>query len=92
MAVLDSSFQFSNVRNAEIAFQWLLMAIKNDYRAADSRLEEFLVSIGRRKFVRPLYAELAKNTRGRKRAKEIYAKARSGYHPITQAAIDAILR
>jgi leukotriene-A4 hydrolase len=92
MGELDRMFNFTRIGNSEIAFQWLMMSIKNNYRAADARLEEFLTSIGRRKFVRPLFAELAKTPEGTKRANEIYAKARSGYHPITQSAVDAILK
>jgi leukotriene-A4 hydrolase len=92
MAELDKLFNFTRSGNSEIAFQWLMMSIKNNYRAADARLEEFLVGIGRRKFVRPLFAELAKTPAGMQRAKLIYAKSRPGYHPITQAAIDAIVK
>ena len=92
MTELDKSFNLTNRGNSEIAFQWLLMSIKNDYKPADARLEEFLTSIGRRKFVKPLYEELAKTPEGKKRAVAIYAKARPGYHPITQATIDTILK
>jgi leukotriene-A4 hydrolase len=91
MARLDRAFNFTRTGNSEIAFQWLMMAIKNDYEPADARLEEFLVGIGRRKFVRPLFAELVKTPEGKKRADEIYRKARAGYHPITQASVDQIL-
>jgi hypothetical protein len=68
------------------------MAIRNNYAPAFPRLEDFLTSIGRRKFVRPLFAELAKTTEGAARAKSIYTKARPGYHPITQASVDEILK
>jgi leukotriene A-4 hydrolase/aminopeptidase len=92
MSELDNAFNLTKVGNSEIAFQWLLMSIKNDYAAAYPRLEEFLTSIGRRKFVKPLFDELAKTPKGTKRANDIYAKARSGYHPITQASVDQILK
>ncbi len=92
MSELDKAFNLTNRGNSEIAFQWLLMSIKNDYSAAYPRLEEFLTTIGRRKFVRPLFAELAKTPEGTKRAVAIYTKARSGYHPITQASVDEILK
>jgi leukotriene-A4 hydrolase len=92
MTELDKAFGLTKKGNSEISFQWLLMSIKHNYKAADARLEEFLTTIGRRKFVRPLFTELAKTPEGTKRANEIYAKARSGYHPITQASIDAILK
>ena len=92
MAELDKAFNLTQVGNSEIAFQWLMMSIKNNYPAADKRLEEFLTGIGRRKFVRPLFVELAKTPDGMKRACEIYAKARPGYHPITQTSVDAIVK
>ncbi len=92
MTELDKAFNLTNRGNAEIAFQWLLMSIKNDYAPANARLEEFLTTIGRRKFVKPLFDELVKTPEGTRRANEIYAKARAGYHPITQATVDAILK
>ncbi|MCA1626136.1 MAG: M1 family metallopeptidase [Acidobacteria bacterium] len=92
MAELDRAFNLTNRGNSEIAFQWLMMSIKNNYAVAYPRLEEFLTTIGRRKFVRPLFAELAKTPEGTKRAVAIYTKARSGYHPITQASVDEILK
>ena len=90
MSELDKAFNFTKIGNSEIAFQWLMMSIKNKYSAADARLEDFLINIGRRKFVRPLFAELAKVDM--KRACSIYSKSRSGYHPITQSAVDAIVK
>ena len=72
MAELDTAFNLTKSGNSEIAFQWLLMSIKNNYTAADVRLEEFLTTIGRRKFVKPLFEELAKTPVGRKRAEAIY--------------------
>jgi leukotriene A-4 hydrolase/aminopeptidase len=92
MTELDATFDLTNRGNSEIAFQWLLMSIRNDYAQAFPRLEEFLTSIGRRKFVKPLFEELAKTPEGTKRANEIYAKARPGYHPITAASVDTILK
>ncbi len=92
MAELDGAFNLTTRGNSEIAFQWLLMSIKNNYSAAFPRLEEFLTAIGRRKFVKPLFEELARTPEGTERAKEIYSKARSGYHPITQASVDEILK
>lgn len=92
MTELDKDFNFTKTGNSEIAFQWLMMSIKNNYKAADARLEEFLTTIGRRKFVRPLFQELNKTDDGKKKACLIYAKARPGYHPITQSSIDDFLK
>jgi hypothetical protein len=92
MAELDRTFNLTRSGNSEIAFQWLMMSIRNNYAAAFPRLEEFLTTIGRRKFVKPLFEELAKKPEGRTRAMSIYQKARAGYHPITVASIDPILK
>ncbi len=91
MTELDSAFELTKAGNSEIAFQWLIMSIRNKYTPADARLEEFLTSVGRRKFVKPLFDELVKTPECKERAKEIYKKARSGYHPITASSVDKVL-
>lgn len=90
MTELDAAFSFTKAGNSEIAFQWLMMSIRSGYETANSRLEEFVTTIGRRKFVRPLFTELSK--KDMPRACLLYAKARPGYHPITQGSIDAIVK
>jgi leukotriene-A4 hydrolase len=92
MTELDRAFNLTRSGNSEIAFQWLLMSIRNQYQPASARLEEFLLSVGRRKFIRPLYQELAKTPEGKARAMEIYRRARPTYHPIAVASIDADLK
>jgi hypothetical protein len=91
MADLDRDFHVTRSGNAEITSQWLLMAVRNHHEPAYGKLEQFLVSVGRRKYLRPLYEELAKTPEGLKRAKSIYAKARSGYHPIAVSTVDQIV-
>lgn len=91
MRELDRDFRLAGSGNSEIAFQWLLMATQARYAPADARLEEFLVGIGRRKFVKPLFEELCKTPEGQARAMTIYRKARPGYHPIAQETVDRIV-
>ena len=67
------------------------MSVRTNYRPAFPRLEQFLCSVGRRKFLKPLFADLMKTPEGQERARGIYAKARAGYHPIAQATIDGIV-
>lgn len=92
MAELDRAFHLTRSGNSEIEFQWLLMSIRNAYEPAYPRLEEFLTTIGRRKFIKPLYEELAKTPEGKERALSIYRRARPTYHPIAVAAIDEVLK
>ena len=91
MADLDAAFHFTDSGNSEILNAWLLRAIESRYDAAYPALERFLTSMGRRKFLRPLYAELAKSPVGAELALRIYEKARLGYHPVSRQTIDEIL-
>lgn len=91
MAELDAAFGLTASGNSEVAFHWLLMSIKSGYGPADGRLGEFLVGIGRRKYIKPLYEELVKTPAGRERARSIYRTARPGYHPIAVDTVDRIV-
>jgi aminopeptidase N len=91
MAKLDAEFRFTSTGNAEVLDTWLRLAITNGYAPADARLEEFLETVGRRKYLEPLYKELAKTEGGLARARAIYAKARPRYHALATSTIDAVL-
>lgn len=91
MKELDDVFHFSKTGNSEILFCWLELVIANKYTESYPSLKTFLTQVGRRKFVKPLFAELVKTPEGKEFAKEIYTKARPNYHPITQETIDEIL-
>jgi leukotriene-A4 hydrolase len=92
MARLDREFHLTDSQNSEILHQWLLMSVRANYEPAMPRIEPFLCSVGRRKFLKPIYTELMKTPEGQARAREIYAKARPSYHPIAQVTIDGIVR
>ena len=91
MTQLDDTFGFTEAGNSEVAHQWLLTAIRNQYAPAYLRLETYLVGIGRRKLIKPLYDELVKTPEGRARAEAIYERARPGYHPIAVSSIDEVV-
>jgi aminopeptidase N len=88
---LDRSFGFTQSSNAEIARSWFAVVIHNQYQPAYVRLEQYLVSTGRRALIVPLYAELMKSPSGRVQAKRVFALARPGYHARTVAAVDPIV-
>lgn len=91
LAKLDRQFKLGSSQNSEILHQWLLMAIRAGYTPALDRLEEFLVSVGREKLIKPLFEELLKSPAGQRFATEIYAKARPGYNPIVTRKLDRLL-
>lgn len=91
MAELDAAFGFTRSGNAEIVAAWLEQCVKNDYRAAYPKLNEFLTTVGRRKFLVPLYGALVATQEGREVAMDIYAKARPNYHSVSVRTIDDML-
>jgi len=91
MGDLDQAYGFTKSQNAEIEHSWLMLAIHNDYRPSDARLEQYLQTIGRRKLIVPLYAELMKTPSGAATAKRVFDKAKPGYHPSTVAAIEPVV-
>jgi leukotriene-A4 hydrolase len=91
LAQLDAAFGFTKSGNSEIAADWLLVTIQRNYQPAQARLEEFLLSVGRRKFLKPLYGELAKTPAGLAWARSLYEKARPRYHAVATSTIDKLL-
>ena len=85
MADLDTAFHFTSSGNSEILTLWLQRVIANQYKPAYAAIEQFLTGMGRRKFLKPLYEELAKSPEGRN-------KARPVYHVIAVNSIDEILK
>lgn len=91
MQALDQTFDFSHSQNSEIAHDWLLLSIQNRYQAAYDRLIQYLNSIGRMKLIVPLYEAMMKTDDLQELARRIYTKARPGYHPLAQQAVDPVI-
>ena len=87
LAELDQNFNLAKSGNNEIAFRFYLAAVHAGYNVREP-LNTFLMNVGRMKFVVPVYTALLKNPADKDWAKAEYAKARSHYHPVTQAAVD----
>ena len=88
---LDSLGHFTDSRNAEIFSAWSLKAIRNNYSPIQEPLRRFLINTGRRKFLTPLYTELAKTPEGRAFAEDVYGAARPNYHFVSSSTIDKVL-
>ncbi|WP_394176996.1 M1 family metallopeptidase [Thalassotalea litorea] len=91
MQELDSAFDLTHSQNAEIAHAWYLLALNNGYDVIKPELEDYLIDIGRRKLIVPLYQKLAESDAGLAWVRPVYQKARPGYHPLAQGTIDDIL-
>lgn len=91
MAALDAAFKLSQSGNSEIQGIWFEQSIKNGYSEAYPAMERFLTTMGRRKFLTPLYTEMVKTPEGKEMAMRIYRKARPGYHSVSRQTIDGIV-
>ncbi|HET6347984.1 MAG TPA: M1 family metallopeptidase [Candidatus Krumholzibacteria bacterium] len=87
---LDETYNLSH-GNAVVQRYWFPVAIDAHYDAANAAIENFLMTVGRRFIVRPVYMELAKTPEGLEFARAVYKKARPGYHAMTQTGIDLVL-
>ncbi len=96
MERLDKAFAFTNTNNSEIAFEWYMLALKSNYTPAYENLEKFLLRVGRKKFVKPIYTAMANKenkTDGLlKMAKAIFEKAKNNYHPATTKSVMEVFK
>uniref|UniRef100_A0A486XVG6 Aminopeptidase N n=1 Tax=Rheinheimera sp. BAL341 TaxID=1708203 RepID=A0A486XVG6_9GAMM len=92
LAELDATFNLTMSSNAEIAHAWYLLALKTGYQEIAAPLEQYLINIGRRKLIIPLYKQLASTPEGLAFARAVYEKARPGYHPLAQGTVDDLLK
>ncbi len=89
---LDERFGLTASGNYDVLVSWLTLALQSGDRAVVPRVEEVLTKVGRMKYLRPLYAALAKDPQTRELAREIYGRAGASYHPIAQQLVESLLR
>lgn len=89
---LDQLFGLGKTGNKEVAFRFYLASIHAGYLTIQSPLNDFLMSVGRRKFVLPLYQALLEKQDQRKWTQELYIKAKPRYHPMTQEGVDKLMK
>ncbi len=92
MAILDKQFDLTHSKNAEIAHAWYLLSVRTGYDVVYPAMSKYLIAIGRRKLIVPLYKELAQSEQGKVWALKVYQQARPGYHGLAQGTIDGILK
>ena len=71
--------------------RWYSHAIAAGDKAVWSAAAEHMTRIGRLYLTTPLYRAFVKTPEGLAYAEQVYAKARSGYHPMTQDAVQRII-
>lgn len=87
---LDEVYDFTNSKNPEIQTAWFEKSFLMKYDVVNANAKEFLVRVGRRKFLEPLYLAL-KESNQMSLANDIYKSARPNYHFVARNTIDAML-
>jgi leukotriene-A4 hydrolase len=88
---LDAAFKLSGSGNSEIAHAWLLYIVKSGMGPKYlNELERFLGSVGRRKFLTPLYEALVEKGLGQQ-SREIFQRSKKIYHPLTISTLEKVL-
>nr|WP_225883189.1 leukotriene A4 hydrolase C-terminal domain-containing protein [Sphingomonas aliaeris] len=89
---LDETLGLSASSNGYVRSAWAELAIANRYDPALPGIEAFVQRVGRGLLIYPVYRGLmAQGDWGRPRAAAFFAKAKSGYHPGTAAAVERIV-
>ena len=89
MAILDKKFNLEQSGNSEIKFAWFMKSVSNGYNKPNPKIKRFLIEVGRRKFLTPLYKSMIENGQ-QQFAQEIYTEARPNYHFVSTNTIDAL--
>ena len=91
LALLDEEYNFRGCGNSEVMAEWYIQSIRHGHDLVNPQMEAFLINVGRRKFLEPIYTELAKTEKGLEWGRMVYEKARPNYHAISFNTIDEIL-
>jgi hypothetical protein len=70
---------------------WYVHCIHKKYEPAYEAIENFLMNVGRRKFLVPLYTAMSKYPDTKKKAVAIFEKARVSYHSLAAQKVAEIL-
>jgi len=88
---LEATLQLTARGNHEILVEWLVIAGGSDFEPVFPRIREVLGSVGRMKYVRPLYAALGHHERTRALAREIFKSASRTYHGLTCRVAEGVI-
>jgi hypothetical protein len=85
LQVLDTKYSLTVSQNPEIGMYWLPLMVRADGRDAVGAVEAYLMKVGRRRNLRPIYdALVAKGGTWRELARSTFARARLLYHPVVR--------
>ncbi|HEY3294552.1 MAG TPA: M1 family metallopeptidase [bacterium] len=90
-AALEQIFDIGTTKNSEILLPWLCIAAMCSYAKAYPMIRDFLGSVGRGKYLKPLYRALHENPATRSLARSIFEDFKDRYHSVARGAVQRIL-
>lgn len=88
---LEDRFDPGNSPSIEVRWSYLMACIESEHFIVLTAVEHLLRGTGRMKYLKPLYRALTKTEQGRAFAERVFAEAKSSYHPVAVAAVEAVL-
>lgn len=88
--LLGKAYDLQGSRNVELLSAYYLIALKAEDVSAYQSVAELLGTVGRMKYLRPLFRAL--NKVDRKLALETFEKNRDFYHPIARGMVEKDLK
>ena len=89
-ALLDRRFGLMSSGNYEILVNWLILAIRSGYEPALERTRGVLTTVGRMKYLRPLYQALLARSEFQAFAREVFDGMRDRYHTLSRVTIEGL--
>ena len=90
-AWLDTAMGLTGRGNHEILVEWLTVAAGSDHEPAFARLREVLLTVGRMKYLRPLYGAMGRHERTRALARAVFAEAAPRYHGLSRRVATSVI-
>lgn len=90
LAALDAEYHFTQSGNSEILAAWFQPTIRAGYEPVRPVVENFLIHVGRRKFLTPTYRAMLESDLS-DWAVDVYKRARPNYHAVARETMDDLL-
>ncbi|MBI2755858.1 MAG: M1 family metallopeptidase [Chloroflexi bacterium] len=91
LAEIDGRFHLTAAKGYDVLTAWLALGLKRGYAPAVARAEEVLGTVGRMKYLKPLYRVMAGRAETRQLARALYDRFQPRYHPIARQVIPGVL-
>jgi leukotriene-A4 hydrolase len=91
LAELRTAYGLGADGNAEVALAWLRLVIRTQYEPSMPDVERYLLATGRWRLVETLFRELARTESGTAYGRQVYAKAKPGYHQSIRDAVERLI-